>query len=642
MCAATALVLVGCGDDAPNRPCTTDTDCTLPAVCGVDQRCVTPDPAADGKPCAHPDHCESGVCFDAGNGGLCITPCGEPADCPVAAPRCLPLVGDTLPTGGKPAAKLLCQAPGTGVLHLGEACTVDADCASGICESGRCTRVCAKTCPGTMGCEPATLAGSLAASVCHPSLLQTLELGAVTVPATGLVTPLTFTIAAGVHSFMALADDKDNLIVALTRLEGPDGTVLVNRADGVALGEIDPRAFEYTGTATTQVPGTDQAQGAVKPGAYKLWVQTLSTDGNLTPVAGTVDRVAVLIRNAPQLGGLLDLDLHFSPGTGLTAAAAPTDPFVQGALMQLATLYNGLAGVGLGQVRFFDLPAEADAVQDWAEVIKLRVDHAQAGAHKLSANVFVVHDIVLPYVGLAGGIPGVPGLTARPISGVLVEKQSTAIKMGKLLGHELGHFLGLYHTTESEKAPFKNDTLGDTPECPSGTAIGDCPDHANLMFPYYLSTSDPLTLSRGQARVLRGSPFLYETVYPDACGPGIEVVDVTDSRFTGGSTALAADGTLRGVCGGSGPRERVHLLRLAQSGLKSLEVTAHSPDFAPVVYVLRGSCDGKGAELGCKAGQKGAATQTAIDAPEAGAYYIVVDADSGGGDYTLSVRTVSQ
>jgi len=640
LCVA-ALALAACGDDAQDTPCLTDADCTLPAMCAIDGRCAAPSPAVDGKPCAHPDHCESGLCYDTGKGGICATVCEEPAGCKVGQ-VCLAVRGQTLPVpaeGGKPAPelRLLCQGQGAGTLHLGEACTGDAECGSGLCQSDRCSQVCKSGCPGRMACEQTTISAggaSLKTGVCRRAkLLDILELGAVDIPATGLASPLTFTIEAGVESFLLMADDKDNLHLAITKLEGPDGAVLVNRADHAT--EL-MRAFEYTGTATTQVPGTDNPKGAVKPGIYKLWLQTMATDQQ-TAVAGKVERVAVLMRNSAQKGGLLDLDLHFAPGTGLTAAAAPTDPFVQGTLTQLQALYSRMAGVGLGQVRYYDLPATADVIKEWADVIKVRVDHAKPGPNNLTASVFLVHDIQLGYKALAGGIPGVPGLTGRPISGVVSELQPDAGKMGRLLAHELLHFLGLYHTTESEKAPFKHDTISDTPECATGTAIADCPDYQNQMFPYHLQAPNPPVLSRGQGSVVRGSPFLYEVAYPEACGAGTEVVDVTTSLFASGTTT-AATGQLQSACGGTGSHERVHLLRLTESGLKSLEVDVLSADFDPVVYVLSGSCDGKGAELSCQNGQKGAAVKTSVDAPETGAYYIVVDSDSGSGNYTLAVR----
>lgn len=636
------LLALSCGEEPSARPCQSDADCTLPDLCGEDGLCSAPTPGKDGAPCSHPDHCESGLCVDAtGQGGSCVTICAAPADC-AAGEICAPLLGQSLPlpSGGKPApqARLLCQAPGKGGTFLGESCTADADCTSGLCETDRCTQPCETACPGAMVCEQATLvvgAASLKSGLCRRRLLRTVEVGAADVPQGGMTAPLTFDIEAGVDSFLLFADDAENTRVALTRLDAPDGTSFVSYADPA---NAQMYAFDYPGTGTVQVPGTDSAKGAVQPGTYKLWVQTHDPlASTLVPVVGKVERVAVLTRNSKQKGGLLDLDLHFSPGSGLSAAAAPTDPLVAGALAELRALYHRMLGVGLGQVRYLDLPATWDSIPDWTAVDKLRTAHSQAGPNGLSINVFFVKDIGLSYLGLAGGIPGVPGLAGRPLSGIVVEKQSTAKKTGRLLAHEIGHILGLRHTTEQGAQIF--DKIGDTPQCPSGTQVDQCPDYQDLMFPFYMNAPDPLTLSRGQAAVVRASPWLYEEAYPEACGPGTEVVDVSASGFAGGTTSGAA-ATLQSSCGGAGQGERVHLYRLGESGLTSLDIEAHGTDFAPVVSVLSGSCDGKGTELACQSGKQGDAVKLSVSAPQPGAYFVVVDSDSGAGDYWLTVTPV--
>jgi hypothetical protein len=649
------LALWGCGDDSDdNPPCKTDADCTLPQQCAADGLCRAPDPADAGEPCLHPEHCKSKLCLDTGEGGVCSVACAGPAQC-AAGQVCAPVDAKSVPpdAGGKSQLRLLCQAPGPGERHLNEACTGDDQCRSRICDDeGRCTQPCdasatgAQECPGSLVCEETSLAvggGSLSTGVCRRQLLDAQEIGPVDVPKTGMTSPVTFTVAEGVTSFLLFADDTDNLHVVFKKLEGPDGTVYVNyddRANELA------RAYDRTGTATVQVPGTDNPKGAVQAGTYKLWIQTykwVNNDTTMEPEAGKLERVALLTRRSGQKGGLLDLELHFSPATGLKAATAKDDAYVKASLAELAALYNRMMGVGLGQVRYHDLPASEDTVKDWDHVGQLRTQYAKEGPNKLSVNIFVVNKIAMGYTGLAGGIPGVPGLAGRPVSGAVVEKQSDGKKMGRMLGHEIGHFLGLYHTTESQKGPFKVDLFSDTPECPSGTQADKCPDFHNQMFPFYYQAPDPLVLSRGQAMAVRGSPFFYELAYPEACGAGTDPVsDVTASGFGSGTTSVAGAGRLQSSCGGAGKAERVHLYRLTTTGLKSLEVQALSDDFDPVVYVLSGSCGTSpgGAEVGCQTAKKGAAATVTIDSPQAGAYYVVVDSDTGTGSYRLTVREI--
>jgi len=230
------------------------------------------------------------------------------------------------------------------------------------------------------------------------------------------------------------------------------------------------------------------------------------------------------------------------------------------------------------------------------------------------------------------------------VSGIVARKQSSAGKMGRLLAHELGHFFGLFHTSDSV-AP---DPISDTPACANPTQANapNCPDFQYVMFPYHMLAPEPVQFSKGQALVVRGSPWFYETVYFEACGAGTEAVDLSRSLFASGSTALLSDSTaasdvLSASCGGAGQPERVHLLRLEQAGLKTLELEARSDDFDPVLYVLKDSCDGKASALSCLAGTKGTPLKLSLDAPETGAYYVVVDGVAGSGNYALVARPIA-
>lgn len=629
--------LTGCGESPGERPCESHADCTLPARCGSAGRCEVPPASADGTPCFHGAHCKSGLCLHPTAGtasaeeGICATPCASPAPC-TDGTRCMPLHALALPPApsDEPALGLYCQLAGKGSRHLAEPCADHDSCASGICgEDGerRCTQPCEDSCPDRLVCRKSSFAvagAKLETALCAIDYLQTIELGKVLVPLEGLAAPLTIDIPAGVTSLLLLADDLDDLRVVIDRLEAPDGTVLVNHEDESL---ATSRAFDYLGTATVQLPGSDEPKAVVQAGSYKLWLRLYEPRfDQLVPVSGEVERVAALWRNAahPTVGGLLDLDIHLAPGTALTAATALDDPYLKDAIAELSTLLEREANIGLGSLRFFDLPADVDVIDSATKTRELRVAHSQSGPHGLTASVFIVKDISYGFKAVAGGIPSVPGLAGRPISGVVAEKQGTGKTMGKLLAHELGHFLGLWHTTEQGAAGY--DKLADTPECVSGTQLADCPDRQNLMFPWYLDSPEPLSFSAGQAAVLAQSPFLYAHVYPLACGPDSDPVRALESpnRSAFDGLAGAAD-RLAGSCGGQGKRERVHLHRLETSGLASLEIDVFSPDFAPEVYVLKDRCDAAASELLCAVGKVDEVLTLSLPAPAPGAYYIVVD-----------------
>ncbi len=87
-------------------------------------------------------------------------------------------------------------------------------------------------------------------------------------------------------------------------------------------------------------------------------------------------------------------------------------------------------------------------------------------------NVFMVQEISnlsagsATILGLSAGPPGSAGLSGTSKSGLAVsalDLEHAPEDVSMILSHELGHFLGLFHTTE--KNGSKHDPLSDTPEC---------------------------------------------------------------------------------------------------------------------------------------------------------------------------------
>ena len=121
-------------------------------------------------------------------------------------------------------------------------------------------------------------------------------------------------------------------------------------------------------------------------------------------------------------------------------------------------------------------------------------------------------------LGVAGGIPGPMGLVS-PRNGVLVNASaffsptdlpSWSKATAEIAFHEMGHYLGLYHTTEQRFSQF--DVLSDTPECvdtngDSIAGLDECADGLNLMFWNSDFIAAKQTLSLQQRRVLYFSPI---------------------------------------------------------------------------------------------------------------------------------------
>ncbi len=168
---------------------------------------------------------------------------------------------------------------------------------------------------------------------------------------------------------------------------------------------------------------------------------------------------------------------------------------------------DGIEGPGSELSRMFDLSARAG---------ELGCNPEQA------LNFFLVQEIVggrAGYIilGIAGGIPGPPGVHGTAHSGVAVTMagfRRSPRQLAQTMAHEGGHYLGLFHTTEAEGTAF--DPLADTPEC--GTEndrnrdgvvdYRECAERGreNLMF--WAAGDDAETVTADQGFVLVRNPGL--------------------------------------------------------------------------------------------------------------------------------------
>jgi hypothetical protein len=231
----------------------------------------------------------------------------------------------------------------------------------------------------------------------------------------------------------------------------------------------------------------------------------------------------------PDQGRVL-LRFFFTGGGQLQAADAPTDPRIIGMLAQVTALY-GAVGLTVEVVDWQDT-APGFTVVHLAEDLTttgasdLDLLFAQAAPFGGSAvvDVFFVDQLIGGTEskgvvgGVAGGVPGPAFYNGIPRAGVAIAIASLGgdpVWLGRTLGHEVGHFLGLWHPSEGDGKAF--DPLEDTPQCgfaqdadqDGAVSVEECVTLGadNLMF--WSLGSPTASLSPEQGRVQRSNPVVW-------------------------------------------------------------------------------------------------------------------------------------
>lgn len=391
----------------------------------------------------------------------------------------------------------LCSLPGVCMAP----CVTDGDCASGE----RCRQVWVKTSDDTM--QPLQ---ACTAFVAAPEGV-TVE-GPVPSVMTDMFDVAPDTVASpGPNSLSIWVPDPEDSIpfVAEIRTAGPAPVTVF---DGTLPATGGPDWGIRAVTTTGDVAAIMYPNGINSPASPTGFVFDLAS-------FRTAQLERLTVRRAGE-GTTLDIDFYLVGGQSLRSPdGAVPRPIARG--LDEARAILRAAGLNIGEVRIHEVVGE---LRRTLSVLEGRMSELEfpeeldelwrlsAGANRPAVHVFYVR-MIDQALGIASGIPGSHVLPGMPSSGVAIAGDSIDTGMlGLVIGHEIGHYMGLFHT--SERDGVTGEPHPDTPVClidrdENGDGLlapSECLGFGadNLMF----WAGGPGTISPQQAEVMRRAYFV--------------------------------------------------------------------------------------------------------------------------------------
>lgn len=538
-----------------------------------------------GEDCAQGPDCASGLCFSYTNGSMsCSDFCGSDFGCPQSY-TCIPLPDDMNGDGTTDSWTSVCIPIEAGGAPAGTLCDPQASACSGYCLQGVDTAACLDSCgltddvcfnacyttginsgdfacssscetdndcPGNMVCEELGLflsetsrantrmclltdevvcrvtnggvevcdgkdndcSGQIdEGDVCGATTTEVIEidLGMIGLFGTGQPTQwIEINVPSNALSLTVMVEGLQESLAAVAGAYNPN-----NQDVTAALG-----GYAADDTLVFQIPQSPSV--ALIPGtwSFSLVNWNKAVNGRIT---------AFIKTGPPPINQRLCLNLFFV-GTEVNSTTAQSSSVFQGIVDEVRSIYSGAnVAIDASCISYYDVNSSSlsyiDSTDGYnSELYQLFATSSSAALDE-RINIFFVRSIAgsggFTTLGVAGGIPGPPGVNGTQSSGVAVGLESYggpgtmaayADDIASTWAHEMGHYLGLYHTSEQNGA--SHDPLPDTSECSSSrdsngdgyVSVEECSGSGadNLMF--WSSGGRQSDISSTQGDVMRLNP----------------------------------------------------------------------------------------------------------------------------------------